>query len=103
MECHEASSPEPRAFSETARDAHCRYCGRQPCTAGSDVLALVTGAQELKFMCMPCSMEHNRYIQEQLVNCPSGLGQQEQLTFVRKLDKEADEHMERWLSERSSR
>jgi hypothetical protein len=70
---------------------------------GTDFLAMVSGVQKLKFMCMPCSMEHNRYVQEQLQQGALGLAQQEQLAFLRKLDTEADEHMKRWVSERSSR
>ena len=102
IECHEASSPEARVFSEAARNARCQYCGGQPCAGGTDLFAEITGSQKLKFMCMPCSMEHNRFVQEQLERCPSELGQREQLAFLRKLDKEADEHMRRWVAERRS-
>jgi len=56
----------------------------------------------MKFMCMPCSMEHNRYIQEQLQRDASGLSQQEQLAALRTLDIAADEHMKQWVSERDS-
>jgi protein-arginine kinase activator protein McsA len=103
IECHEASSPEARLFSEAQRNARCQYCGGQPCAAGTDFLAMVAGVQKLKFMCMPCSMEHNRYVQQQLQRDASGLSQQEQLTLLRKLDREADAHMNQWLSERGSR
>jgi len=65
-ECHEASSPGAKALSETARNASCQYCGGHPCGGGTDFLAMVTGAQKMKFMCMPCSTEHNRYVQEKL-------------------------------------
>ena len=102
VECHELSSPEAREFSVAQRDACCEYCSGQPCAGGTDVLALVTDVQKLKFMCMPCSMEHNRYVQQQLQPSISGLSQQEQLVLLRKLDKEADEHMKRWVSERDS-
>ncbi|HEV2248211.1 MAG TPA: hypothetical protein VGW37_16305 [Terriglobia bacterium] len=103
IECHEASSPEAKAFSEAQRNARCQYCGGQPCAGGTDFLAMVTGVQKLKFMCMPCSMEHNRYVQLQLQRDAPELSQQEQLALLRKLDKEADEHMKRWASERGSR
>lgn len=101
-ECHEASSPEAREFSAAQRDARCEYCGGQPCAGGTDFLALVTGVQKLKFMCMPCSMEHNRYVQQQLQPDASGISQQEQLALLRKLDEEADKHMKQWVSERDS-
>jgi flagellar motility protein MotE (MotC chaperone) len=48
-------------------------------------------------------MEHNRYIRQQMQQDASELSQQEQLALLRKLDKEADEHMKQWVSERNSR
>jgi hypothetical protein len=63
---------------------------------------LVTGVQKLKFMCMPCSIEHNRYVQQHLQKDASGLSQEEQLALLRKLEQDADEHMKRWVSERGS-
>jgi protein-arginine kinase activator protein McsA len=102
VECHEASSPEAREFSAAQRNAYCEYCGGHPCAGGTDILALATGVQKLKFMCMPCSMEHNRYIQQQIRRDASGLSQQEQLALLRKLDEDADKHMKQWVSERSS-
>src|SRR5208283_1780125 len=73
IECHEASSPEAGEFLAAQRNARCEYCGGQPCAGGTDVLALVTGVQKLKFMCMPCSMEHNQYIRQQMQQDASGL------------------------------
>ena len=102
VECHEASSPQVRAFSERARSARCQYCGGQPCAGGTDLFAEITGSQKLKFMCIPCAMEHNRFVQEHLERCPSELEQREQLAFLRKLDKESDAHMRRWVSESRS-
>jgi len=58
-ECFEASSPDARGFASAQRDARCEYCGGQLCAGGTDFLAMVTGVQKLKFMCMPCSVEHN--------------------------------------------
>src|SRR6185295_11856406 len=79
MECFEANSPEMRSFLAAYREAHCEYCDAQPCAGGADVLALATGAAKLKFMCMPCSIEHNSYLQEQLARLPAELSQHEQL------------------------
>ena len=56
----------------------------------------------MKYMCMPCSMEHNRYIQQQLQQEDSGLSQQEQLAALRTLNIAADKHMKQWVSERDS-
>ncbi len=102
-ECHEASSPETREFLTAVRDARCKYCGGQPCMGGMDSLAMATGVQKLKFMCMPCSIEHNRYVRQRLSRDVSRLSQQEQLILLRKLDEEADKHMMQWLSEGGSR
>ncbi len=97
VQCHEAGLPGARELADARRDARCEYCGGQPVAEGTDFLALVTGVQKLKFMCMPCSMEHNRFVQEQLQEDASGLSQQEQLALLRKIDREADEHMQRWV------
>jgi hypothetical protein len=64
---------------------------------------MAMGVQKLKFMCMPCSMEHNRYVVQQMQQDASGLSQQEQLALLRNLDEDADEHMKQWVSERGSR
>ena len=103
-ECFQASAPPDIIQSaQAARDAHCQYCGGQPCAGGTDMFALMTGVQKSKYMCMPCSMEYHRFIQRQLSPDASGLSQQEQLALLRKLDRDADEHMKRWVSERGSR
>jgi hypothetical protein len=94
--------PEVRQFATATREAHCQYCGGQPCAGGIDFLALMTGVQQMKYMCMPCSMEYNRYIQQQLQQEDSGLSQQEQLAALRTLNIAADKHMKQWVSERDS-
>ena len=66
------------------------------------MFALITGVQKSKYMCMPCSMEYHRFIQQQLSPDASGLSQQEQLTAIRRLLDEADAHMKQWVSERDS-
>jgi CMP-2-keto-3-deoxyoctulosonic acid synthetase len=54
---------------------------------------MVTGVQKFKFMCIPCSMEHNKYLRERLQPEPSALSQHEQLDMLRALNEEADQHM----------
>jgi protein-arginine kinase activator protein McsA len=58
-ECFEAESPEAKERASEARAAHYQYCGGQLCAGGTDFLVLMTGVQQMKYMCMPCSMEHN--------------------------------------------
>src|SRR5438034_622836 len=87
-ECFEASSPNATGFASAQRDARCEYCGGQPCAGGTDFLAMVTGVQKLKFICMPCSVERNRYIQEALQQDALGLSQHEQLALLRKLNEQ---------------
>jgi hypothetical protein len=67
------------------------------------MFALITGVQKSKYMCMPCTMEYHRFVQQQLSPDASGLSQQEQLAVIQKLLDEADTHMKQWVSERGSR
>ena len=101
-ECHETDSPDSRVFAAAQRDARCEYCGGQPCAGGTEIFAMITGVQKFKFMCMPCSMEHNRYIQQQLQRDASGRSQHEQLALLRTVNDEADKHMKQWVSDRGS-
>lgn len=101
--CFDASSPAATEFASTLRDARCEYCGSQPCFGGTDFLALVTGVQKQRFMCFPCSMEHNRFVQQELERDASGVSPQEQLSLIRKLNEKADQHMKQWVSEMGAR
>jgi protein-arginine kinase activator protein McsA len=100
IECYEASSPEARELLDGQREVHCEYCGGQPVAGGTDFLALATGVQKQKFMCLPCSMEHIRFVQERLQEDASDLSQQEQLALLQKLDRDAGEHMMQWVSKK---
>jgi protein-arginine kinase activator protein McsA len=102
-ECYEASSPEARDFAAAQRESRCEYCGGQPCAGGTDTFALMMGIQKLKFMCMPCFMEHNRYTQQQLRPDASGLSQEEQLALIQKINRDADIYMKQWVLDRGSR
>jgi protein-arginine kinase activator protein McsA len=100
-ECFESSTPpEVRQSAAAVRDAHCQYCGGQPCAGGTDFLALATGVLQDRYMCMPCAMEYQRFVQQQLSPDDSGISQQEQLAVIQKLLDEADAHMKQWVSER---
>jgi hypothetical protein len=104
LKCYEADSPEAKA-AIAARDAHCEYCGGQPCVGGTDLHAALTGLRRLKLMCLPCSLEHLRYSQMQLPQLQRALGlaQPAKMALLGKLDKQADKHMEQWLAKRRSR
>jgi hypothetical protein len=102
-ECDEASSPEARAFAAAQREARCEYCGDQPCGGGTDFFAMITGEQKLKFMCMPCSMEHNRYLRQQLQRVSSKLPHHEQMSSIRQINHDADTHMKQWVLDRGSK
>src|SRR6266487_2273857 len=71
------------------RTAQCEYCGGQPCARGADIFALATGGHRLKFMCLPCSLEHNRYVQEQIQINVSAASQEEQPALLRRLSRRA--------------
>ena len=101
-ECWEASSPEAKELASAQREARCEYCGGQPCAGGTDFLALGTGMQRMKFMCMPCTLECQRFTEEELPRVPGGLSPPEQLTSIRMLRDKVDEHMKQWVSGRDS-
>ena len=65
LKCYEADSPETKAAA-AERNAHCEYCGEEPCVGGSDLHGALTGLRRLKFMYLPCSLEHLGYSHEQL-------------------------------------
>ena len=100
-DCHAASSTDARDFIAQAEHARCEYCGDGPCAGGTDLLALGTGVPKLKFMCMPCAMEHGRYVTErlpQLLKDAAGKSYQQEVALVRQLSEKADQHMKQWLA-----
>ena len=97
-ECFEASSHSAKQFTEEAREARCEYCGEQPCATGIDILALGTGIQEMKSMCMSCSAEYLSNIQKELDHLPAELSQEEQMEQIRELSKRLDAYMRHWAS-----
>jgi len=99
QKCAETELPELKALVA----ARCHYCGGHPCAAFIDFLAPMTGVQQMNYMCIPCSMEHSRYIQQRLPQIDSGLSQQKQLAALRRLNVAADKHMRQWVSQRGSR
>jgi hypothetical protein len=100
-ECFDSSTPpEVRDTAAAVRAAHCQYCGAQPCAGGTDFLALATGVRQDQYLCMPCTMEHQRFVQQQLSLDDSDLSKHEQLAVLRKLLDDADAHMKRWVAAR---
>ena len=103
-ECFASSAPpETRDFLAAAKTAHCRYCGGHPCAGGTDFFEMLTGGQQMSFMCMPCSQEFLRYTQQELERAPQGLSQQEQMAALGTLRDKAERHMKQWVSQRDSR
>ena len=103
-ECFQSSAPPEVVRAAAAmRDAHCQYCGDQPCVGGPDIFALFTGVLKSKDICMPCSVEYHRFLQKRLASETPGLSHQEQSAVIQKLPDEADTHMKRWVSEGGSR
>src|SRR5262249_48550213 len=97
-ECFRRSMPQEILQSEgEVRDAHCEYCGRQPCMGGTDFFALITGVQQSKYMCLPCSAEYRRFFHEQLSPKTFGLSQEEQVAAMQKWLEMADTHMRQWV------
>ena len=101
--CFESSAPpELRQSVAAARDAHCRYCGGQPCIGGSDLLASLTGISQRGYMCAPCTLEYQGFLQRQFSPEAAARPRQEQLELVQKLFAEADTHMKAWVADKGS-
>ena len=100
--CHGAESLGGKEFEAAQRDARCEYCGGQPCVGGTDIFAMIMGVQKLKFLCVPCLMEHNRFIQEQLKQAAAGLSNQEQIALISTVNANADKHMKQWALNRGA-
>jgi protein-arginine kinase activator protein McsA len=102
-DCFEESAfLESREAAAATRAAHCRYCGGQPCTGGTDLLAMITGEPRMMFMCVSCSTEFYRFMQEQAQRIPQGSSRQEQLAAIPALQDEVDRHMKQWVSRSGS-
>ena len=100
-QCHAASSTEARDFIGQAENARCEYCGDGPCGGGTDFLALGTGVSKLKFMCMPCTLEHDRYVSGLLPQWLKDAADQsppQQAAQLRQIIEKADQHMKQWLA-----
>ncbi|HTY88715.1 MAG TPA: hypothetical protein VMB80_14705 [Candidatus Acidoferrum sp.] len=102
-ECFEADSPSVAAGAVDQSGARCEYCGGQPCAGAADFLALGTVIPQMKFMCVPCSLEYQRYLQQELEAGPGDLTQQQQLDAIRKLRERANAHMRQWAAEGGAR
>ena len=107
-ECFTATAPQDMLQSaEAAREAHCQYCGGQPCAGGTDFLAQALGIQQSRYMCMSCTQEFHRFTQQELQQgLQQGshhLSQQEQVAAIARLSEKADRHMMEWVSKRDSR
>jgi protein-arginine kinase activator protein McsA len=98
QECFEALSPGGGTLAAAA--SRCEYCGGQAFSEGTDVLALLTGVEQTRFMCMPCNAEFQRYTLQDLAGLPEGLSHQKQLSALRSLRDRRDAHMRQWASER---
>jgi protein-arginine kinase activator protein McsA len=102
-ECFGASAPpDAREAANALRAAHCKYCGSQPCAGGTDMLALLTGQHRMSFMCLPCSMEFHRFMQQESRRMPHDSSQQAQLAAIGALQEAADKHMKEWISQRGT-
>ncbi len=99
-ECFEAISPGAGTWAPA--DSPCQYCGGQAFSGGTDLLALLTGIEQVRLMCVPCNAEFQRYTLRELAALPEGLSHQEQLSALRSLRDKRDAHMRQWVSDRRS-
>jgi protein-arginine kinase activator protein McsA len=96
--CFESYSPDGKEVLEKQLDARCEYCGGLPHSRETDLRSLAYGIERTRFMCHPCSVEHEQYFQDRLDQDVSGLSQKEQLELLRKLDDDTDTHMKQWVA-----
>ncbi len=89
--CFEALSP--GAGTVAAAASRCDYCGGQAFSEATDVLGLLTGVEQTRFMCMPCNTKFQRYTLQELGALPEGLSHEEQLNALRSLRDRRDAHM----------
>jgi hypothetical protein len=61
------------------------------------------GNQQMKFMCMPCSFELQRYTQKELEHESEGKSERGQLAAIPTLLDKVDAHMRAWVSQEDSR
>jgi len=92
-----------RALGAPDRNALCDYCGGQNCSGGTDFLALIAGIKKTQHLCVPCSTEYNRFIQEHMLDENPDLSPQEQIADLRKLKDTVDTHMKEWVSKKGSK
>ena len=103
-ECFEKTAPtDIRASMAEAHEARCEYCGSQQCIGETDFLSIGHGLPKLKFMCQPCSTEYHQYLKVHMLADAAGRSQAEQITAMRRLAGEVDDHMNRWVAEKGSR
>ena len=69
-----------------------------PTELSHDILALGTGIQQMKSMCVVCSTEYLSYIQKELDLLPADLSQEEQMEQIRELSKRLNAYMRHWAS-----
>ncbi len=98
QDCFEALSS--GAGTVAAAASRCEYCGGQAFSEGTDVLALLTGVGQTRFMCKPCNGEFQRYTLQELAALPEGLSHTNQLNALQSLRDRRDAHMRQWVPER---
>jgi hypothetical protein len=63
---------------------------------------MITGEPRMMFMCLSCSTEFYRFMQEQVQRIPQDSSRQEQLAAIPALQDEVDRHMKQWVSRSGS-
>lgn len=90
-----------RELATEAKTKNCKYCGDQPCVPSPDFTAIIAGEQRHTFLCVPCSKELQRLIQQELPNIDQSTSQQKDISAMfQKLQEVADKHMKQWVSQR---
>jgi protein-arginine kinase activator protein McsA len=110
-ECFEASNATMGRGLGAVWQAGCKYCGGEPVIGGLDAAAALSGASRMSVMCKPCADEFHRFLDEKwpsFSECArTATVTQELINSIKRRDtaaviREAEEHMRKWIENRSS-
>jgi protein-arginine kinase activator protein McsA len=101
-ECFEATPSKARDLAAEMEAARCQYCGDKVFTAASESFMWTPGVEQTKYMCRPCTLEHQQFTQQELQKMSPGGSQQEQLAAIRALNEKTDQHMREWVAKKQA-
>jgi protein-arginine kinase activator protein McsA len=108
--CFQAAEPAQARGLAEALQAGCRYCGGEPYVGGGSHVPGSSGVREISFMCRPCTEEYYRFLDQRVpgfVECArtatvtDDLRARLRTSDLSAIFAEIEDHMKRWVAERS--